>query len=197
MPVTINRDGSITGLSVGGLGSGVVDTATLANGAAVGSKLGTGAVLQVKQTVKTDTSTATAVDTWEDIPGLSATITPISTSNKILVQATCEIALNNGGYYVLRLERGGSPIATGDAAGNRTLGFHGTYRAGMGTYFIEPSSINFLDSPNTTSATTYNVAWFVPTTETTLRVINRTHDDANGDFRFRTLSTITLTEIAG
>ena len=35
MPVTINGDGSITGLSVGGLGSGVVNTATLANGAAV------------------------------------------------------------------------------------------------------------------------------------------------------------------
>ena len=31
MPVTINGDGSIAGLSVGGLGSGVVNTATLAN----------------------------------------------------------------------------------------------------------------------------------------------------------------------
>ena len=73
MPVTINGDGSITGLSVGGLGSGVVNTATLANGAAAGSKLGTGAILQVKQTVKTDTSTATAIDTWEDIPKLIQT----------------------------------------------------------------------------------------------------------------------------
>ena len=34
MPVTINGDGSITGLSVGGLGSGVVNQATLADGAA-------------------------------------------------------------------------------------------------------------------------------------------------------------------
>ena len=34
MPVTINGDGSITGLSVGGLGAGVVNTATLADGAA-------------------------------------------------------------------------------------------------------------------------------------------------------------------
>ena len=45
MPVTINGDGSITGLSVGGLGAGVVNNTTLANGAASGNKLGTGAVI--------------------------------------------------------------------------------------------------------------------------------------------------------
>ena len=44
MPVTINGNGSITGLSVGGLGAGVVNTATLADGAAVGTKLGSGTV---------------------------------------------------------------------------------------------------------------------------------------------------------
>ena len=38
MPVTINGDGSISGLSVGGLGSGVVNEATLANGAATQAK---------------------------------------------------------------------------------------------------------------------------------------------------------------
>jgi hypothetical protein len=48
MPVTINGDGSITGLSVGGLGSGVVNTATLADGAATGIKLGSGSVIQVQ-----------------------------------------------------------------------------------------------------------------------------------------------------
>ena len=46
MPITINGSGSIDGLSVGGLGSGVVNTATLANGAATGVKLGTGSVIQ-------------------------------------------------------------------------------------------------------------------------------------------------------
>ena len=39
MPVTINGDGSITGLSVGGLGSGVVNQATLANNAVNASKI--------------------------------------------------------------------------------------------------------------------------------------------------------------
>ena len=50
MPVTINGDGSITGLSVGGLGSGVVNTATLANGAATQAKrtYATGEIVQIK-----------------------------------------------------------------------------------------------------------------------------------------------------
>ena len=39
MPVTINGDGSITGLSVGGLGSGVVNNSNLANNAVNASKL--------------------------------------------------------------------------------------------------------------------------------------------------------------
>ena len=38
MPVTINGDGSITGLAVGGLPDGCVDTDTLANGAATQTK---------------------------------------------------------------------------------------------------------------------------------------------------------------
>ena len=49
MPVTINGDGSITGLSVGGLGAGVVNTATLANGAASQCKTSTmppGSIIQ-------------------------------------------------------------------------------------------------------------------------------------------------------
>ena len=51
MPVTINGGGSITGLSVGGLGSGVVNTATLASGAITSSTLPAGSVLQVKQSI--------------------------------------------------------------------------------------------------------------------------------------------------
>ena len=54
MPVTINGSGSITGLSVGGLGSGVVNTATIADGAVTGIKHGAGSVIQCV----TDTTTA-------------------------------------------------------------------------------------------------------------------------------------------
>ena len=66
MPVTINGDGSITGLAVGGLPDGCVDTDTLASGAVTntkvnnsaaiaGSKLGAGSIIQV-QTFKGGTA---------------------------------------------------------------------------------------------------------------------------------------------
>ena len=67
MPVTITGDGSITGLSVGGLGSGVVNTATIADGAVTNLKQGPGSVIQVKSAVKTDTSEQNS-DTFSNIP---------------------------------------------------------------------------------------------------------------------------------
>ena len=72
MPVTINGSGSIAGLSVGGLGSGVVNTATLANGAASGSKLimPTGSVVQVLSVTKTDDFSVSANSTPQDVLSL-------------------------------------------------------------------------------------------------------------------------------
>ena len=48
MPVTINGDGSITGLSVGGLGSGVVNDTTLASNAVTNAKIANSAVTYAK-----------------------------------------------------------------------------------------------------------------------------------------------------
>ena len=42
MAIQINGNGTITGISAGGLPAGSVTTATLADGAATGSKLGAG-----------------------------------------------------------------------------------------------------------------------------------------------------------
>ena len=89
MPVTINGDGNITGLSVGGLGSGVVNTATLANGAAAGVKLGTGSVIQTVTDIQapaTDNSSGNTSTSYADF-GLSVTITPILSNSKIIIFA--------------------------------------------------------------------------------------------------------------
>ena len=50
MPVTINGDGTITGLSVGGLPNGTVDADTLASNAVTTVKLANGAATQDKRT---------------------------------------------------------------------------------------------------------------------------------------------------
>ena len=196
MPVTINGDGSITGLSVGGLGSGVVNTATLANGAATGAKLAlpSGSVIQVKQTVKTDTDSATAENTWEDIAGMSVSITPSNSSNKIRVTAICNVNSTHGTYWVLRVVKDGSIFgAEGDAAGSRSRGFGGHYDT-ENNYSIHCAVVDFLDTAGGTSSITYKVQWYNPYGSST-RYINRSATSEDGDYRARTASTITAMEI--
>ena len=57
MPIAINGSGTITGVSVGGLPDGIVDTDMIAATAVTAPKRGPGAVLQVVQSVKTDKAT--------------------------------------------------------------------------------------------------------------------------------------------
>ena len=92
MPVTINGDGTIAGLSVGGLGSGVVNTATIADGAVTGIKHGAGSVIQCI----TDTTTARTDNngnTYVAINGLSVTMTPRAANSKFY-------AIFEGHFYV-------------------------------------------------------------------------------------------------
>jgi len=194
MPVTINGNGSITGLSVGGLGSGVVNTATLANGAAVGSKLGTGAVLQVKQTVKTDTTSYSNAGSFADIAGMSVTITPSSSSSNILVFPDLGLASDDMTNYhcIWRILRGSTAIAESTTATSAQLkGTGGMHRGanGANAYFLGHSKM-FIDSPNTTSATTYKCQWSAFDNNATLYLNRRGSNLSVGS-----ISTITVMEI--
>ena len=164
MPVTINGDGSIAGLSVGGLGSGVVDTDTLANGAATGAKQGAGSVIQV---VQSSTQTRTVINqgtTFMDT-GLSATITPQFSSSKILIHAYHAVTFSNfagngdTGGWGLRLLRGNTVIKNG--ASNGSDHYISVPSESSYIVFNDPDSLSFLDTGpsgngiGTTSAVTY------------------------------------------
>jgi len=155
-----------------------------------------GSVLQVVQTVKSDTFSMTG-PTFTDVTGLSVSITPTSATSKILV-------LVNGvaGYqvYILRtrLMRGATAVALGDAAGSRT---QGTLTAmayapsSYDAYNMIPFSINFLDSPATTSSTTYKLQ--IASYSTNVGYINRSHNWQNtSEYDGTMISTITVMEIA-
>ena len=88
MPVTINGDGSITGLSVGGLGSGVVNTATLANGAATQAKrtYATGEIVQIKYAQMTGGDQGYNSNSDQDVAGMNVSIALTNASNNILVE---------------------------------------------------------------------------------------------------------------
>ena len=158
MPVTINGDGTITGLAVGGLPDGCVDTDTLANGAATGAKQGAGSVIQV---VQSSTQTRTVINqgtTFMDT-GLSATITPQFSSSKILIHAYHAVTFSNfagngdTGGWGLRLLRGNTVIKNG--AGNGSDHYISVPSESSYIVFNDPDAFSFLDSPNTTSAVTY------------------------------------------
>ena len=159
-----------------------------------GVKLPTGSVLQVVQTVKTDTFSSSATS-FTNITGLTATITPSSTSSRILVIANVAVADGVGYFILLRLARGGSAILQGDAAGSRA-------RTG-GMVYNNPGSNNeqhswsqqVVDSPASTSTLTYSVQ--IMQINGATHYVNRLARDEDANYEPRSASSIILMEIAG
>jgi hypothetical protein len=183
MPITLSGDGTITGLNASG---GISSAQNIAK-----ASLPTGSVLQVVSTTKTDTFSVTG-QTFTDVTGLSATITPTSASSKILVMFTTAMSQNNGGYSGgVRLMRGSTPICIGDADGARPQ----VSNWSMHYYYWEVSNLtnSFLDSPATTSATTYKLQIMSGYAGQTV-YINRTYLDDTSYGRYP--STLTVMEIA-
>ena len=156
--------------------------------------IGTGAVLQV---VNSTTSTQVSVTglTFTD-SNLSASITPSATSSKILIilQQSFKIQRAGSGYAWggLRLLRGATQIwnpMPADSSGEYGFGFS---VSNVAQTVVKRSLIhyNYLDSPSTTSATTYKTQ--IRGYTSTGNVVAQ-EDGANADAK----SSITLMEIAG
>jgi hypothetical protein len=162
--------------------------------------VGGSGVLQVVPVTKTDAfSASVATATSTPITGLSATITPSSSSSKVLVTVSAMVDTATSGEGIgLILQRGGSALtgATGDAVGSRTRITAVASRAAASTHG-QTIPITFLDSPATTSATTYSVNIFNSNSTTNTILCNRGATDTNTNLFMRGISTITLTEVAG
>ena len=144
MPITLNGSGTVSGISVGGLPDGIIQSADFATG--VGGK-----ILQVVNVLKTDAFTTqdtnyTSAPFGTAVTGLTASITPSSASNKILVTVMFGLTNSNTNYYAYAYLYRGSTLlgaTTAVSAGG-----------GMG---IQNKGIQRLDTPNTTSSTTYSI----------------------------------------
>lgn len=157
-----------------------------------------GKVLQVVSTTKTDTFTTTSTS-FTDITGLSASITPSSASSKILVLANVSYSNQTSNNYAstVRLVRDSTPIGNGSGADNRP-GAIGTVTPEAATgdqERIYNASSAYLDSPSTTSATTYKIQILARSSSTAC--VNKTSTDRNDTFMGRFSSTVTVMEIAG
>ncbi len=174
-----------------------VGTSQLVDGAVTSAKLASGTggkVLQVVQTVKTDTFSTTATS-YTAVTGLSVAITPSSSSSKILVMVAISLGTSSyTAHYSLR--RDGTDILLADAASNRA---RTTAVASPTDYAFDRTqeivNTTYLDSPSTTSATTYQA--FIKCRDTSQTVyVNRSHNDNDAaTFDPRTTSTITVMEI--
>jgi hypothetical protein len=151
-----------------------------------------GSVLQVVQAVKTDTFSSTT-GSFVDITGVSVSITPKFSTSKILVLSTVGIGGNAPDQVTLRLVRNSTAIFVGDTAGSRSLGYYGIDTFILGTTAVLPQSIAYLDSPATTSATTYKIQG---KTGTNVWYVNRSAGDEDASYRTRTASSIIVMEIA-
>jgi hypothetical protein len=176
-----------------GITDGTIVNADInASAAIAGTKISGsfGKVLQVVQTVKTDTFSSTSTS-LADITGLSVSITPSSTSNKIFVMY--HISANSTNLSQYQLIRGTTAILKGNDAGSR-VGIS-TGRLSTGGEETFNSSAFFLDSPSTTSSTTYKIQVRV---QTGTVYINRSENDTDSaTLSQRTTSSITAIEIAG
>jgi hypothetical protein len=113
-----------------------------------------------------NTQTAITAQSWND-SGLSVSITPTSASNKILVFASAKVSVNRNSTLArggVRLVRDSTAIVTHDSPrgyGMVAGGNGGNQLSSYGTH-----AINYLDSPNTTSAVTYKIQGFAETSST-------------------------------
>lgn len=160
-----------------------------------------GSVLQVASTTLTTIwSASVASGATADVTGLSASITPKSTSSKVLVMVNMngmtDVAGSYRPYIAAQLKRGSTVIGGGTVAGSRTS------ISAAGGYTPLPDlntniSFSFLDSPATTSSTTYQVAVFNAFGASYTLTVNQIAGDTNAATTGRPSSTITLMEVAG
>ena len=155
-----------------------------------------GKILQVVSTTKTDTySASVAQGATTAITGLTASITPTSASSTVLVLAQINAVVHNAGAQsvVAVLTRGGTAICIGDASGANSRGTSSS--AGADTEGINSIPVVFLDSPATTSATTYGIEIGHSVASSVNIYVNRSVSVPNNSDVWRTTSTITVLEV--
>jgi hypothetical protein len=160
-----------------------------------------GKVLQVVTNHVTNvSSTAHLTRTATSITGLNATITPASTGSKILIQINwcgehSAAAIQD---YLFGIKRGTTNIGDGVDVNGNGIGMtvnSGGYATEAGSS-MDFACYQYIDSPSTTSATTYHAHIYGSIGTGTLHT-NRTAVDGSSNFAYeRAASSITLTELS-
>ena len=126
MAISLNGGtGVITGVSVGGLPDGIVDTDMLAAGAVTAPKRGAGAILQVQQThLITGDSQSLTSGTRAEISNLSVSITPKQSTSDMMVfvRWNGEFGTTTNYNHIFGVRRDSTDLGNPAAASNRPVG---------------------------------------------------------------------------
>ena len=190
--------GSVTGITAASITSG-----TLGAGASVtNASLPDGHVLQVVSATTTSPASfsSSTTNTFVDLSGLTVSITPSSTDSKILVFFTVNVTRSSSATQHVRLMRDTTAIAIGDQAGSNRLRDTVITRDSPDgdtpyEYWIGNLNGSYLDSPSTTSATTYKLQGTLGASYSGTFYINQCNADGDNDYSGRPVSTITVMEI--
>ena len=160
------------------------------------SLVGGGIILQVVSTTKTDTQTFSASTSRSDITNLNVTLTPSSSSNKVLVRFMVSHWGNDSHCQIERSIGGGSysiisePSTSGSRIPTHSGGSHRNVNE------LNTATMEVLDSPNTTSAIIYKMTFNNGAAAGGTGYINRPSDDADSANTERGISTITAMEVS-
>ena len=188
-------------LDLGVPSDNTVTTAKIADDAITAAKLASGVGGKILQVIKKEVSSTinesvSAKCLGSAISGLATAITPAASTSKILIMADFNVGRdsNDGNSQVgIQLLRGTTLIGNGDAASSRTP--VACITDVLDNDILEHMSLNHIDSPSTTSETTYNFKFLNADGDTSNLYINRSHGDADGSYSGRTSCNITLMEI--
>ena len=205
--VSTPTDGSVTANKIG---TGAITNAKIADNASIsGSKLGTGAVLQVKQSQFLGNE-AFNNTSYANISDMTVTITPKSTSSKMLIQVMVNGNANADqrfGFKVVKFVGGGSvtnlllPNFSAGANGGATTSnsgrilAHAIGKGGGSNASTSGQSITLLDAPNTTSEIVYKLQGHAEGSQ--YLYINSFQTFSDNSNTFAPMSTFTVSEIGG
>ena len=164
---------------------------------------GGGGIIQIVQTVKTDVFSMES-SSFTDITGMSVAITPTSNTSKVLIQVTLSYGGENNMYAGVNLLRGNTGIIIGD------VGTGSNTRASFGLggdnnnfqYKLVSAAYNYLDSPGTTSATTYKLQIAATGADSTPQMVminspyKSVHSSDTNAYIIRGTSVITAMEVS-
>jgi hypothetical protein len=170
--------------------STATNASNISSGTLGKARLPTGSVLQVQSTTKTNTFSTATTGSYVDITGLSVSITPTSATSKILI--IFHVSVGPSDILSVQLVRNSTAICIGDAGNGFQATLGGVPSPSNGDKSF-PMAGNFLDSPATTSSTTYKIQMrnYAGTS-----FVNQTVNDTNASYTARSTSTITVMEIA-